>query len=157
MEKRGSASRHVGAPPELVFAMVTDLDRLPEWNRRIKRVVEVPPKLRAGAEWVVEMKLMGKTFNSRSVVLEVDERSRRFAHRSKPDDGNPSCSVWTWEVEPEGDGSRITVGWDLQPLTASRRILAAPMRARQIPRSDVPASLAALVTACEAQVSERHP
>lgn len=137
--------------------MVTDLNQLPEWNRRIKRVVEVSPTLAPGATWVVEMKLPGKTFNSRSVVLEIDQRSRRFAHRSKPDDDNPSSTVWRWEVEPEGDGSRITVGWDLKPLTAARRLLAAPVRAIQIPRSDVPASLAALRTVCEAQVSERHP
>jgi hypothetical protein len=157
MERKGSASRHVAAPADVVFGMVTDLSRLPEWNQRIRRVVELPPKLVAGAEWVVEIKLVGKRFNSRSTVMEIDERARRFVHRSKPDDDNPSSTVWTWEVEHDGDGSQIIVGWDLQPLTLGRRLLAAPMRALQIPRDDVPASLAALVTACEAQVSGRHP
>ena len=156
MDRKGSATRHVAAPADVVFGMVTDLNQLPTWNRRIRRVVEVPPKLTAGAEWVVEIRL-GKTFNSRSVVMELDERARRFVHRSKPDDDNPSSTVWTWQVEPDGDGSRVTVGWDLQPLTPARRLLAAPLRARQIPRDDMPASRAALVVACEAQVSGRHP
>lgn len=156
MDRKGSASRHVAAPADVVFGMVTDLDRLPTWNRRIQRVVEVPPRLVAGAEWVVEIKLMGRTFNSRSTVLEIDGRAHRFVHRSKPDDDNPSCSVWAWEVAPAIDGSRIIVSWELLPQTAARRLLAAPLRARQIPRDDLPASLAALVSACEAQVSRRH-
>jgi uncharacterized protein YndB with AHSA1/START domain len=157
MDRKGRASVHVSAPADVVFATVTDLRRLPTWNRRILRVVDMPPELVAGADWVVEIRLMGKRFKSRSTVLELDPLERRFVHRSKPDDDNPSSTVWTWHVEPEGEGSRLTVSWHLQPLTPSRRLLAAPMRARQIPRDDMPASLAALVTACEAQVSGRHP
>ena len=96
------------------------------------------------------MNILGKRFHSRSVVLELDEARRRFVHRSKPVDDNPSTSVWTWEVEPDGTGSRITVGWELQPRTLLRKVFAAPMRSRQIPRQDLPESLTALVARCEA-------
>ncbi len=157
MDRKGTASVHVSAPADVVFATVTDLGRLPTWNRRIVRVVDMPPELVAGADWVVEIRIMGTRFNSRSTVLELDPRTRRFVHRSKPDDDNPSSTVWTWEVEPDREGSRLTVTWDLQPLTPARRLLAAPMRARQIPRDDVPASLAALASACEERVSGPHP
>lgn len=150
MDRKGTASRHVEASPDVVFARVTDLAGLPEWNRRILRTVEVPPVLTEGAGWVVEIDLLGKRFNSRSVVLELDEERRRFVHRSKPDDDNPSSTVWTWEVEPDGNGSRITVGWDLQPRTMMRKVLAAALRGRMIPRSDAPESLTALVDLCEA-------
>jgi uncharacterized protein YndB with AHSA1/START domain len=157
MDRKGSASRHVDAPADVVFGLVTDLRRLPEWNRRITSVVEQPPALTAGAEWVVEIRLMGKTFHSRSTVLELDGDARRFVHRSKPDDDNPSSSVWTWDVAAESGGSRVTVTWHLQPRTPARRLIAAPVRARQIPRQDVPGSLAALAAACEGEVSRRHP
>ena len=40
MEKQGSTSRHVDAPPDVVFGTVTDLTGLPDWNRRILRLVE---------------------------------------------------------------------------------------------------------------------
>lgn len=156
MDREGCASRHVAAPADIIFGVITDLDGLPAWNRRISRVVEVPPKLVPGAEWVVEIRLMGTSFNSRSTVLEIDEPARRFVHRSKRDDDNPSRAVWTWEVDAEGEGSLVTVEWELQPLTASRRWLAAPIRARQIHRKEVPASLAALGRVCEANVSGRH-
>lgn len=156
MDRKGSVSRHVAAPADIVFGVVTDLKGLPAWNRRIARVFEVPPELVAGAEWVVEIRLMGASFNSRSTVLEIDERARRFVHRSKPDDDNPSSAVWTWEVEADGELSRVTAGWELRPLTTARRWLAAPVRARQIHRTEVPASLAALGTVCETKVSRRH-
>lgn len=156
MSMDGSASRHIGAPADVVFAMVTDLGRLPAWNERIVGVVDVPPRLEVGAEWVVEIKLPGKRFHSRSVVVDIDERRHRFVHRSKPDDDNPSATVWTWEVEPEADGSRVRLGWDLQPRTPARRFLASPIRAWQIPRTDAPRSLEALARACEAQVAGRQ-
>jgi uncharacterized protein YndB with AHSA1/START domain len=154
MDRSGTVSHHVNAPADLVFAMVTDLARLPTWNRRMTGVVELPEDLAPGAEWVVGFRVPGKRFDSRSVVVEFDARRRRFVHRSKPVDDNPSYTVWTWEVEPEGDGSRITVGWELRPLTAFRRLVVAHVRARQIPRQDVPESLTALAAMCEARVGE---
>ena len=52
MNRNGNATHHVDAPAEVVFARLTDVRGLPDWNRRITRVVEAPPKLEAGAEWV---------------------------------------------------------------------------------------------------------
>jgi uncharacterized protein YndB with AHSA1/START domain len=153
MERHGSAHGSIEAPADLVFATITDLAHLPAWNRRMTGVVELPAELAVGAEWVVGFRIGGKRFNSRSVVEELDGRRRRFVHRSKPDDENPSCTVWTWQVEPEGPGSRVTVRWDLKPLTRGRRLFAAPFRAWQIPRHDVPASLAALARVCEADAA----
>jgi uncharacterized protein YndB with AHSA1/START domain len=148
MDKQGTVSRHVDQAPDVVFRAITDLDRLPEWNRRMTGVVEVPSELKVGAEWVVSIKLPGTDFNSRSVVLELDRERHRFVHRSKPDDDNPSHTVWTWEVRPEGAGSRVSLSWDLRPATWGRRWFAAPIRSWQIPRDDVPASLAALARQC---------
>lgn len=155
MGRHGSARSYVGAPAEIVFATITDLPRLPVWNRRMTGVVAVPPELTVGAEWVVGFRLGGKRFDSRSVVVELDHRRRRFVHRSKPDDDNPSCTVWTWEVQPEGQGSWVSVRWDLQPLTRGRRVFAAPFRGWQIPRHDIPASLAALAELCETEAAAR--
>ncbi len=155
MRSNGSASRYVAAPPDDVFRLITDVSRLPEWNERMTGVVETPPELMSGSEWVVGFHIGGKRFNSRSVVVELDPGRRRFVHRSKPDDENPSHTLWMWTVEPAGSGSRVTLGWDLRPATPLRKLLAAPMRAWQIPRQDAPRSLAALAYACEAEASQR--
>jgi uncharacterized protein YndB with AHSA1/START domain len=153
--REGTASRFVDAPADLVFAAVTDLAKLPGWNSRMTGVVEVPATLEAGAEWVVRFRYLGSTFDSRSVVVEYDRERRRFVHRSKPDDDNPSSTLWTWEVVPESSGSRLRVSWRLQPLTPLRRMLVTPLRALQIPMSDAPASLAALARVCEATAHRR--
>ena len=36
----GSASADVDSPADEVFALLTDTSRLPEWNTRIRRVLE---------------------------------------------------------------------------------------------------------------------
>lgn len=149
MWRKGSAERHVDAPPEVVFAAITDLARLPSWNRRMTAVVELPERLAAGSEWEVSFSIMGSRFNSRSTVLEIDPGRRRFVHRSKRVDDDPTDTVWTWQVDADGAGSRVTVSWELRPRTLVRKLLAAPMRGFQIPRTDAPSSLAALAERCE--------
>jgi uncharacterized protein YndB with AHSA1/START domain len=151
MGTKGSASAHVDAPPDVVFAFVTELDRLPQWNDRVEAVLERPDTLDEGAEWVVAMRIMGRRFTSRSHVIELDRPARRFAYRSKPEDDNPSFTIWTWSVDPErdppGHGSLVTLRWELRPATLLRKRVIAPLRARQIERTEAPASLAALARA----------
>ena len=56
----GSVSADVDAPADDVFALLTDTSRLPEWNARIRRVLEpAPAPLAPGAEWVVQMQVAG--------------------------------------------------------------------------------------------------
>ncbi|MEU8134921.1 SRPBCC family protein [Streptodolium elevatio] len=87
----GSFSASVPAPADAVFALVTDVARLPEWNRAVTRVVEAPAALEPGAEWVVTVKPAGwPSWPSRSRVREIDPAHGVFAYRSQTDDGNPS-------------------------------------------------------------------
>jgi uncharacterized protein YndB with AHSA1/START domain len=142
----GRASAVVSADPDTVFRTLTDIDRLPSWNPVMTSVVERPEVLDAGAEWVVEFRALGQTWHSRSTVEELDIASRRFAYRSRTDDGNPSEARWTWEVTDDPGGSCVTVTWKLQPATFWRRVLLVRIRARQLTRTEVPASLDALAT-----------
>lgn len=139
-----SASTVVPAEPDAVFATLTDIARLPEWNGAMTRVIEQPSRLDGGAEWVVEFHALGNTWRSRSTVEDLDVAGRRFAYRSGTDDGNPSYARWTWEVTPAPAGSRVAVTWELHPATFWRRVLLARIRARQLARTELPASLAAL-------------
>jgi uncharacterized protein YndB with AHSA1/START domain len=150
MTRHGTATIHADVPPDVAFRTLSDVERMPSWNSRMTHVVEAPAELAEGREWVIGFRYLGRPFNSRSVVLELDRERRRFVHRSKPDDDNPSCTVWTWQVEPEGEGSRITVQWDLRPVTFARRRIITPLRARQMVHQDAPESLAALVEVCRA-------
>jgi uncharacterized protein YndB with AHSA1/START domain len=54
-EFQGRASVRVDATPQAVFDLITDVDRLPEWNTAIERVLERPPALAEGVEWTIKM------------------------------------------------------------------------------------------------------
>lgn len=143
----GSVVDTVPRAPDDVFAFLTDVDRLPDWNAIMTKVVERPDALVPGAEWVVELKAMGNTWRSRSRIEEYDEARRAFAYRSCTDDGNPSYALWRWAVAPAADdAARVTVSWDLHPETFWRRVLLARIRARQL-RREVPASIDSLARA----------
>ena len=147
MTASAHASTVVSAPADVVFGTLIDIARLPEWNAVMTAVIEQPERLDVGAEWLVEFHALGQTWRSRSTVEELDVAGRRFAYRSGTDDGNPSYARWAWAVEDDGASSRVTVTWDLRPVTFWRRVLLVHIRARQLARTEVPASLAALARA----------
>lgn len=141
---RSSSSAVLDATPDAVFRTLADISRLPEWNKVITRVIELPAVLEPGTEWLVEMHALGQTWPSRSRLEIMDAAARRFSYRAFTDDGNPSYALWTWTVAEDPGGSRVTVTWDLHPATFWRRVLLARIRARQLARTEIPASLQAL-------------
>lgn len=154
IDVRGTrAVAHVAASPDAVFRTLTDIAGLPSWNTRMTSVVDQPVSLEVGAEWVVEFHALGQTWKSRSTVEELDATRRRFAYRSCTDDGNPSYASWAWEVADDPGGSRVTVAWALHPVTFWRRVLLSRIRSRQLARTELPASIAALAAASTGSIA----
>ena len=147
----GSAAATVGAPPDRVFRLITDVSRLPEWNAIMTEVVDAPAELIEGSEWVVAFKAMNAMrWRSRSRCEELDPVARRFRHRSGTDDGNPSYALWTWEVLSSGEKSTVKVSWELHPVTVMRRVALSRVRQRML-SGEVEASLQALARLAEAE------
>ena len=98
---RYSISTHVAAPPEQVFALWTDLERMGEWVGGVTGVTDVSgPIDAAGTTYIVHFGPM----KSPTEVLEV-ERPRLFPTRF----GNWLLRGRSGAVfEPDGDGTRIT-------------------------------------------------
>ena len=146
-EIHGSASDRVDADVDAVFRLITDVGRLPEWNGAIECVVERPSELTAGAEWIVKMhpnRMM--SWQSRSTVEDIDRDRHRFSYRTVNADGNPSYTDWKWEITPLETGADVSVTWDVHLETIDRRLLAGPIRQRQL-RKEVAASLHAIEAA----------
>ena len=138
----------VDVAADAVFATLTDLDRLPDWNDAIAAVVDRPERLEPGAEWVVKMHALGQSWASRSKAVDYDLAARRFRYRSGTDDGNPSWADWTWTVSAiDATRSRVTVSWELHPATFWRRVLLVRIRSRQLRNRELPASLSRLAEA----------
>lgn len=95
-----------------------------------------------GDEWVVEIRALGRRWNSRSRIAEVDRDARRLAVVSQTDDGNPSHARWKWEVVPVGEEAEVTVTWELYPKTFWRKVLISKIRHRQL-KEEVRGSLRA--------------
>jgi uncharacterized protein YndB with AHSA1/START domain len=92
---------HINAPPELVFALWTDLDRTPEWVGGVARVTDVSGPLdQPGTRFIVHFGRM----KSPTEVLDV-ERPRRF----KTSFGNAILKGENSATfEPDGEGTRLT-------------------------------------------------
>jgi uncharacterized protein YndB with AHSA1/START domain len=143
-EFHGHSSAIIDACRNDAFAAITQIERLPEWNRRIAAVVRAPQApLTEGVEWVVQMSVPPAKWKSRSRVESLDPERFVFEHTSHTDDGNPSYVTWRWTVTGDPAGARDTVEWTCYPKTFWRQFLFAKQRRGQL-RSEVPASLHAL-------------
>jgi len=152
---QGSVTEQVEADPDELFELITDIGRLPEWNEHIHHVVEVPAELVDGSQWVVQMRVNGARWKSRSHLEVLDAAGRRFAYVSRTDDNNPSRAHWSWQLTPVGTGTEVTVGWELRPRTSFRKHVAAPIRHRQL-QNEVRTSIGA-VAAAVSSPSDRKP
>ena len=133
MEYTLRAKATVAADPDDVFRLITDLERLPDWNLEIPSVLETPPAVEVGAEWVVRIRAVGTHWDSRSTVTELDPVRRRFSYRSRTDDRNPSHALWRWRIDAAaGGGSEVAVEVDVRPRTFWRRWLLARVRRRSL-------------------------
>jgi uncharacterized protein YndB with AHSA1/START domain len=152
----GTASTDVPADPAAVFATITDIDALPQWNAAIERVVERPADLLPGASWTVTMHPPHvPRWNSVSTLEVLDPDALRFRYRTQHASGNPSFVVWSWSVTPHGSGAEVTVTWDCTLSTVDRRWFGGPIRKRQLDR-EVPHSLAALAALLRAIAPHPH-
>ena len=143
-EFHGDASTRVNAEPTAVFDFITDVGRLPEWNTAIEAVQDQPELLTPGAQWTVTMHPPHvPSWGSVSRVDELDRGQLRFAYETRNTDGNPSFTKWAWEMVCGRDGTEIAVSWDVYLKTFDRRVLAGPLRKRQL-RKEVAASLESL-------------
>lgn len=104
----GSADRElraeatVDAPPELVWGILTDLSRMPEWSPELVRMVPLKPGgLRVGQWYLGINRRRAAVWPTRNVVSLL-EPGRTIAW-----DTTSSGARWIWEVEAEGAGTRV--------------------------------------------------
>jgi uncharacterized protein YndB with AHSA1/START domain len=97
-----SASATVSGSPQDVFEVVTQVEKYPTWWNDISRVEMLPPE--SGRTRFRQHDATG------SVVMEVMESTApsRFVTRIA-DPEQPFGGTWTWEIEPQGTGARVTV------------------------------------------------
>jgi uncharacterized protein YndB with AHSA1/START domain len=91
----------IAAPRAAVWAALVDVDAYPRWRRKLPRVE------RRGATRFVEH---GKDGAIAYEVVEERAPERRVTRIA--DDKLPFGGTWTYELAPEGDGTRLTITED---------------------------------------------
>ena len=104
----GSASVHVDAAPDVVFALLTDLDRLPVLSPENERCEFLGDSttIEVGATFRGHNRVGDYEWHADCVVTEL-EPDRRFAYEVPP--GFEHATTWTYTIEPDAHGDGCTV------------------------------------------------
>ena len=93
----------VAAPPERVWAVLSDMRRMPDLSPELVRMVPLlPGGLRVGQNYLGINRRGAVWWPTRSVVAEL-EPARRLVW-----DTTSSGARWVWELEPASDNGRST-------------------------------------------------
>ena len=103
----GSATVRIDASPEAVFALLTDLERLPELSPENQRceLLEGSSEVGLGARFRGYNRAGDYEWHADCAVT-VFEPGRRFAYMVPPDFEH--ATEWSYTIEPDGDGSVVT-------------------------------------------------
>ncbi len=112
----GSATVHIDAPPEAVFAHLTDLSLLPSYSPENVRceMLGDADTLAVGVRFRGHNKAGDYEWHADCEVT-VFEPGRAFAYEVPP--GFEHATTWSYEIEADGDGSIVTERFDA-PLLA---------------------------------------
>jgi uncharacterized membrane protein len=101
-------SVEIAKPQELVYALVRDLERAPEWQGSLESV-----DVHAGTE----VRRIGGRRQDATFLIVEDDPPRRLAITSE---AGPAAVRATFDLEPSGDGTLVTFKLDLALHGAAR-------------------------------------
>jgi uncharacterized protein YndB with AHSA1/START domain len=106
-DKQVSATTTIDAPPEVVFAIVSNPHQHPriDGSGSVQALIEGPDHATLGDTFHVSMKLFGLPYKITNKVVEY-EPARRIAWR------HFGGHRWRYELEPVGAGTRVTETFD---------------------------------------------
>src|SRR2546425_6249030 len=106
-------STHVNAPVEVVWVLVTDITRHPEFGgpKSITKAIEFDGPLEVGARWLAHEKTGPRKFDAESEITKVDA-PHELCWTSLPpmkDDnrGQGGRVQWRYSLSPEEGGTRL--------------------------------------------------
>ncbi len=114
-----SASVDIAADPERVWAVVSDVTRMPEWSPELRRLYPIGGRrVRVGLTMVGINRRGPVAWPTTSKVVRL-EPQRAVAWRTRE-----SGATWTYELQPTGSGTRLTGRRDLPAFTLGTRLMA---------------------------------
>jgi uncharacterized protein YndB with AHSA1/START domain len=119
-----SVSRHVAAPASAVFELLVDPRRHPEvdGSGMLQSNLKGPERLALGDSFSTSMKAGGVPYRVTCVVSELVP-DRRIAWQPWMRVGGVKLMggvTWRWELDPDGDGTKVTETYDVTTGRLSR-------------------------------------
>lgn len=95
-------SVEIAAPPEKVWALVSDLKRMPEWSPQVRKQLVLGRRIKEGTR-TFNINGQGKLRWPTTAKVVVYEPNKKLAFKIVE-----NRSVWTYELEPTATGTRLT-------------------------------------------------
>ena len=102
---KASRSAVINTPPEVLWRTMTDCEAFPQWRDDVK-TVEVLPDRGGHRVWRED----GKNGKMTLETIEASPPSRLVLRIADPD--LPFGGTWTYELQPSGGGSLVTITED---------------------------------------------
>ena len=119
-----TVSRHVDAPPDRVWDVLTDLEHSPDVVRAIGLVeIHTGPGFDVGTRWTETRTMMGRTANETMEVTAID-LGRSYVVEA---DSGGTHYRSEFRIAPDGDGTAITMTFGGQPSGLGGRVAAATL------------------------------
>jgi uncharacterized protein YndB with AHSA1/START domain len=106
------ASVHVNAPPEKIYELITDVQRMGEWSPECQRCewLDGATGPTVGARFKGSNRKGFVRWTTKPRVLVADE-GREFAFAT--DVRGKDLTKWTYRFEPDGDGTKVTESFEM--------------------------------------------
>jgi hypothetical protein len=112
MHREGSIE--INASPEVVYELVSDLPRMGEWSpENIGGEWQDGGSGNVGDRYIGHNKAGDRSW-SVPVMVTIADRGRCFEFVTRPDEG--PYVRWTYRLEPNGSGTRVTEIWDVEQM-----------------------------------------
>ena len=114
LPKSCTTTVHVAAPPAVVHRLVADVTRTGEWSHEAIAVewVDGATEAAPGARFRGRNQ-QGRSRWTRSCEVVRSDAPHTFQFRTIPSRLYRDSSIWTFTIEPEGSGSRLTQTYEV--------------------------------------------
>lgn len=114
-----SASVELAAPPETVWELVSDVSRMSDWSPECRKIVVLgSPKQGLGTTLLGLNRRGWAMWPTTSKVVRF-EPGKAVAWKTRE-----SGATWTYELQPEDGGTRLTGRRDLPDFTLGTKLMA---------------------------------
>ncbi|MFO7893476.1 MAG: SRPBCC family protein [Longimicrobiales bacterium] len=97
-----TVSAHIDAPPDRVWALLIDVERFPAWRPDVEAVTRLEDA-DGGPTWRESLGSGTLTFET----VAIDSAERLVVRIADHD--LPFAGAWTYELEPDAGGTRLTI------------------------------------------------